>query len=181
MNAGEFKSMMLPISRKLLHFACILLKDTADAEDAVQEVCLKLWKIRDSLEKYNSVEAFAIKVTKNWCLDHLKAKKPVYIENYQTGYDRLMEDNDPQRMLEHSDQVKLVNVILERLPEQQRMILQLRDIEGLEFNEIAEIMNMNNNAVRVNLCRARNRIREEMIQYENYGYQSNKKSAGKVL
>jgi len=181
MNAVEFKSMMLPMSRKLLHFAYILLRDAADAEDAVQEVYLKLWKIRDSLEKYNSVEAFAIKVTKNWCLDRLKAKKPIYIESYHTGYDKLTEENDPQRILEYSDRVNLVNILLEKLPEQQRMILQLRDIEGLEYEEIAEIMDMNNNAVRVNLSRARNRIREELVQYENYGYQSNKKSAGKIL
>jgi RNA polymerase sigma factor (sigma-70 family) len=181
MDAGEFKNIMLPISRKLLHFAYILLRDSADAEDAVQEVCLKLWKIRDSLEKYNSLEAFAMKITKNWCLDRLKAKKPVYIENYHTGYDRMMEESNPQSILEFSDSVHLVNILLEKLPEQQRMIVQLRDIEGLEYDEIAEIMDMNNNAIRVNLSRARNRIREELVQYDNYGYQSNKKSAGKIL
>jgi RNA polymerase sigma-70 factor (ECF subfamily) len=181
MDALEFKSIVLPMSKKLLHFAYLLLRETAEAEDAVQEVCLKLWKIRDSLEKYNSLEAFAMRVTKNWCLDRLRAKKLIYIESYHTGFDRLMEESDPQRMLENADGVKILNVLLEKLPEQQRIIFQLRDLEGLEYEEIAEIMDMNNNAIRVNLSRARNKIKEELYQYDGYGNQSNKKSAGKIL
>jgi RNA polymerase sigma-70 factor (ECF subfamily) len=84
MDAAQFKNLVLPMTGKLLHFANLLLRNTQEAEDAVQEVCLKLWKIRDSLDKYNSVEAFAMKVIKNWCLDRLKARKPVYIDNYDS-------------------------------------------------------------------------------------------------
>lgn len=181
MDATQFKELVLPMTGKLLHFAFLMLKDNAEAEDAVQEVCLKLWKIKDSLEKYNSVEAFAMKVTRNWCLDRLKAKKPIYVESYHSWLDSRSEENDPHKMLENVDALEQLNMLMENLPEQQRMIVQLREIESLEFDEIAEVMDMNINAIRVNLSRARNKIREEMIKYESNGYQSSKTAAGKIL
>jgi RNA polymerase sigma-70 factor (ECF subfamily) len=166
---------------KLLHFANLMLRENSEAEDAVQEVCLKLWKIRDSLDKYISIEAFAMKVTKNWCLDRLKARKPVYIESYSYLNDSRSEETDPYKILERTDRKNLLNFILDKLPEQQRLIIQLRELEGLEFEEIAEITDMNINAIRVNLFRARNKIREEIIKYEQNGQQSNKTSADKIL
>ena len=181
MDATQFKNLILPLSGKLLHFASLMLRETNEAEDAVQEVCLKLWKIRDSLEKYDSVEAFAMKVTRNWCLDRLKARKPVYIENYQGWYDRGSDEADPYHQMERSDRKVLLNRILDRLPEQQRLIIQLRELEGLEFEEIALITDMNVNAIRVNLFRARQRMREEIIKYEQNGHQPSKASAGKIL
>ncbi len=173
MDATQFKTHILPLNNKLYHYAYLLLKDTAEAEDAVQEVCLKLWKIRDSLENYNSIEAFALKVTRNWCLDRIKAKRPVYIESYNSWHDRKSEDSDPHRTLENEDSLKLLFSILDKLPEQQRIIIQLRELENLEFEEIAEITDLNINAIRVNLSRARVRIREEMIKIEAHGNKSN--------
>lgn len=181
MDATQFKNLILPMSGKLLHFAYLILRETTEAEDAVQEVCLKLWKIRDSLEKYNSIEAFAMKVTRNWCLDRLKAKKPIYVETYHSRFDTRSDETDPHKLLEHGDKLNLLHRILAKLPEQQRTIIQLREMEGLEFEEIREIMDMNINAIRVNLSRARNKIREEMTNYESDGYQSNKTSADKIL
>jgi len=181
MDAARFNNLVLPMSKKLLHFAFQMLHDTGEAEDTVQEVILKLWKIRDSLENYNSLEAFSMKITRNWCLDRLKAKKPVYIEGYQKGFDRLAADENPQKQMEKKDRIKLLSTVLEKLPEQQRLIIQLRDIEELEFEQIAEIMDTNVNALRVSLSRARNRMKEELIKYDEYGYQRNTGAAGKVL
>lgn len=165
MDILEFKKRILPLNSKMYHFAYLLLKDNAEAEDAVQEVCLKLWKIRQSLEQYNSLEAFALKVTRNWCLDRIKAKKPVYIESYNSWYDNKADDGDPYRILENNNSLDTLFRLLDKLPDQQKQIIQLRDIEDKEFEEIAEIMDMKVNAVRVNLSRARNRIREEMSKF----------------
>jgi RNA polymerase sigma factor (sigma-70 family) len=181
MDAAHFNNLVLPMSRKLLHFAFQMLHDTGEAEDAVQEVILKLWKIRDSLENYNSLEAFSMKITRNWCLDRLKAKKPVYIGEYQKGFDRQAADENPQKQMEKEDRRRLLSAVLEKLPEQQRLIIQLRDIEGLEFEQIAEIMDTNVNALRVSLSRARNKMREELAKNNEYGYQRNKGTAGKIL
>lgn len=165
MELEGFKKHILPLHKKLFHYACLLLKDKNEAEDAVQEVCLKLWKIRDTLEIYTNVEAFAIKVTRNWCLDRIKAKKPMYVESY-LSFNQTENDFDPLMRLELNEKMNFLFSIMDKLPEQQRMIVQLRDIEEREFEEIAEIMEMNINAIRVNLSRARNKIREEMIQFE---------------
>jgi RNA polymerase sigma-70 factor (ECF subfamily) len=181
MDAAEFKRIVLPMSRKLLHYSFQLLHDTGEAEDAVQEVVLKLWKIRFSLKDFNSLDAFAMKITRNWCLDRLKAKKPLYIDTYNYRYDRQSDEYNPQKQMEHADKLDLINKVLNRLPDQQRQIVQLRDIEGLEYEQIAEIMEMNLNALRVSLSRARNKIREELIKFDSYGYQTNKDAAGKVL
>lgn len=166
MDISEFKMKILSLNGRLYQYAYLLLKNRSEAEDAVQEVCLKLWKIRESLEQYNSIEAFALKVTKNWCLDRIKAKKPLYIDNYNAWFDKKSEETDPHRALENTDNLDLLFSILDKLPEQQRHIIQLREIENREYDEIAEIMDMNVNAVRVNLSRARNKIREEMTKYE---------------
>jgi RNA polymerase sigma factor (sigma-70 family) len=166
MELEGFKKHVLPLHQRLFHYAYLLLKDKSEAEDAVQEVCLKLWKIRQTLEMYTSIEAFAIKVTRNWCLDRLKSKKPVYIESYLSWHDQREPEGDPLRKLEFSEKMNYLFSVMAKLPEQQRMIIQLRDIEEREFDEIAEIMDMNVNAIRVNLSRARNRIREEMTQYQ---------------
>jgi RNA polymerase sigma factor (sigma-70 family) len=181
MDAAEFKSLVLPMSKKLLHYAYLLLRDTGEAEDAVQEICLRLWKIRDSLENYNSLEAFAMKVTRNWCLDRLKAKKPVYIDRYTGSHERSTEEGDPQLMLEKKDKIQLLDLLMNKLPEQQRMIIQLRDLEGIEFEMIAEIMDMKVNAVRVNLSRARVRLREEFLTLEANGNRTIKDTPGKVF
>lgn len=181
MDAAQFKNLVLPMTGKLLHFANLLLRNTHEAEDAVQEVCLKLWKIRDSLDRYNSLEAFAMKVVKNWCLDRLKARKHVYIDNYDSVQGNRLDEADPYRLMERSDRIGLLHRALDKLPEQQRLIIQLREIEGLEFEEIVEITDMNVNSIRVNLFRARSKIRDEIIKIEQNGLKSNKRSAGKIL
>jgi RNA polymerase sigma-70 factor (ECF subfamily) len=180
MDIIDFKKRIISLNGKLYHYAYLLLKDRNEAEDAVQEVCLKLWKIRDSLEQYNNIEAFAMKVTRNWCLDRIKARKPVYIESYQSWHDR-RSDEDPHRALENAENLNFLFALLDKLPVQQKLIIQLRELESLEFGEIAEIMDMNINAVRVNLSRARNRIKEELSKFESNGQESNSPIAGKIL
>jgi RNA polymerase sigma-70 factor (ECF subfamily) len=166
MDILEFKKRILPLNGKVYHYAYLLLKNKAEAEDAVQEVYIKLWKIRNSLEQYNSLEAFTLKVTRNWCLDRIKSKKPVYIENYNSWFDKKDDEADPLRTLENNDHLDLLFGILDKLPDQQKQIIQLREIENREFEEIADIMDMKINAVRVNLSRARNKIREEMTKFQ---------------
>jgi RNA polymerase sigma-70 factor (ECF subfamily) len=180
MDAAEFKEKVIPLSGKLFHFARLLLKDHAEAEDSVQEIFLKLWKMRNELAEYNNLEAFAMRVTRNWCLDRLKAKKPVYIESYSLGYELHSEVENPLRMLENTDQMTTIRKHMQTLPEQQQTIIRLRDMDGYEYEEIAAIMGMNVNAVRVNLSRARNSIREHLIKIGNYGQPANQNPARQI-
>lgn len=173
--------MVLPYGKKLFHFARILLKDDYLAQDAVQEVYIKLWNMRKELVNIQNLEAFAMKITKNWCLDRIKSKKPVFVENYSTGLDTQTDVNEPDKMLESDEKIKHLFVILENLPEQHRMLVRLRDIDGYDFNEIAEITGLNEGTIRVTLSRARKKIREEIMKIEDYGYKKSRSTGRKVL
>jgi RNA polymerase sigma factor (sigma-70 family) len=170
MDSKEFKSKILPLGRKLFNFARLMLNDNDEAQDAVQEVFIKLWNYRNKMGSVKNTEAFAMKITRNWCYDRLKAKRPLLIEDYGKGFDYQKDSSNPHSLLETSDRMDRYNNILLDLPEQQRMIIQLRDVEGYEFEEIADILNISVNTVRVNLSRARKKIKESIINIENYGY-----------
>lgn len=174
MDSVNFKKMVLPYGKKLFHFARIFLKDDYLAQDAVQEVYIKLWNMRKELVKIKNLEAFAMKITKNWCIDRIKSKKPVFVENYSTGLDMQADMREPDKMLESDEKIKNLFVILETLPEQHRMLIRLRDIDGYDFNEIAEITGLNEGTIRVTLSRARKKIREEIMKIENYGYKKSR-------
>ncbi|PQJ14808.1 RNA polymerase sigma factor [Aureicoccus marinus] len=167
MKQTEFVNAVLPFQDKLYRMAKRLLVSREEAEDATQEVLLKLWSKNDNLEKYKSVEAFAMTMIKNFCLDRLKSKQASNLKlvhsNYADG-NRSLQAN-----LEAKDSVSWVERIMEELPEQQKMVLQLRDIEQYDYDEIAEIMEMKPTAVRVALSRARKTVREELTKKHSYG------------
>ncbi len=142
-----------------------------DAEDIVQEVFLRLWVRRESLAEYKSVEAFAMTITKNLCLDRMKSKD--YKTEELTIVHQQVSHATPYKKLELTDTYNRIQMIMNSLPEQQRMIIHLRDIEGFEFEEIEEIMNINLNTIRVNLSRARKRIKEILQNTYNYEFAKN--------
>lgn len=167
MNQTEFVNLITPFKDKVFRLAKRLLVSTEEAEDATQEVLVKLWDKKHGLDKYNSVEAFAMTITKNYCLDQLKSKRAGNLKIVHNNF----TDRQPlmQQQLEDSDSLSWVEKIINELPEQQRMIVQLRDIEQYEFEEIAKMMDMNETAVRVALSRARKTIREFMTKTHSYG------------
>ncbi|MDP2687467.1 MAG: RNA polymerase sigma factor [Aequorivita sp.] len=166
MDKNEFTTIVMPLKDKLYRLAKRILVSTDEAEDAVQEVFLKLWKGKQQIENYKNPEAFAITMTKNYCLDRLKSKQASNLKivhsNYQTSEN--IENN-----IEANDGVEMVFRIMETLPEQQKIVLQLRDVEEFEFSEIAKMLDSTETAIRVALSRARKTVRDEMIKKYNYG------------
>ncbi len=171
MNQLEFIKTINPFKDKLFRLAKRLLVSTEEAEDATQEILVKLWNKNDGLEKYNSIEAFAMTMTKNYCLDQLKSKRSQVLKLVDDNYD----NNQPslQKKLEDEDSLTWVEKIMNNLPEQQKLIVQMREIEQYEFEEIAKILDMKETAIRVALSRARKTIRESMTKTHNYGIQTN--------
>ena len=167
MKEHEFITTVTSFKDKLFRLAKRLLVSTEEAEDATQEVMFKLWKNKERMQSYSSVEAFAMTMTKNYCLDKLKAKSS---QNLKIVHNNYKDDSiSLQREVEAKDDFNSVAQIMNRLPEQQRMIIQLRDIEQYEFSEISEVLKMSEPAIRVALSRARKIIREELIKRHNYG------------
>jgi len=181
MTAEAFKENILPLNRKLLGFANHFMKDMDDAKDIVQEIYIKLWNMRNELYKYNSVEALAMRMTRNLCLDKIKLNKTVPLKgNINEEKDNTYLDKEQHEELNIA--VKRVKKAVTLLNEPQKSIMQLRDIEGYDYEEIAQILNMNVNTVRVSLSRARKRIRELVTQkYYNHEPGTSKSSVREIL
>ena len=153
MELKEFKITVLPLRAKLLNYARKLTDEPEDAEDAVQEVLLKLWNKRLELEQYRSIEAFAMTLTHNICIDMWRCKRN----------DTLSLDI-PERLLEIKDEIRLMHEIIDSLPNLQRTIMRMKDIEGYETDEIAEITGCGPEAIRSNLSRARKKVRDVYLR-----------------
>ncbi|MEM6893353.1 MAG: sigma-70 family RNA polymerase sigma factor [Bacteroidota bacterium] len=167
MQQSEFLNIVMPFKDKLYRMAKRLLVSREEAEDATQEVLLRLWSKNESMDEYKNVEAFAMTMTKNLCLDRLKSKQANNLKLVHSNYQD--ESRSLQKQIEAEDSVRWMEKIMEGLPEQQKIILQLRDIEQYEFEEICELLNMKPTAVRVNLSRARKTVREALLKKHSYG------------
>lgn len=163
MSQEKFRTEILPIREKLFHIARQILVEDEDAEDAVQEVLLKLWHTHDSLDRYNSPAAFAITVTKNHCIDKLRVRKDT--ERLEDFHQYREAEDNPQLSLERKDSGEIIRKIISGLPPLQQMIIRMKDLEEYEVDEIAEITGTNQEAVRANLSRARRKVREEYLKW----------------
>ena len=171
MDLPEFKIQVFPIKNKLYRLAKRLLGDHEDAQDMIQEVFIRLWGMREKLNEYRSIEAFSVVMTRNICLDKIKSKK-LPVEKME-GLEARLGAMDEEAPEDHSHIIGKIHQIIRTLPEMQQTVIQLRDVEGCEIEEIAEMMEMNKNAIRVNLSRARKRVREILIKKKLYEYQRN--------
>lgn len=181
MTPESFKENILPLNRKLLGFANRFMQNIDEAKDIVQEIYVKLWKMREELDKYNSVEALAMRMTRNLCLDRIKLKKTVKING------TIKEESEEKNIVnERQEEIKIAvsraKYAMGTLAEPQKTIMQLRDIEGYDYEEIAQILNMNVNTIRVSLSRARKKVREILLtKYYSHGSEKNKSSLREIL
>ncbi len=167
MNQSEFLNLVMPFKDKVFRFSKRLLVSSEEAEDATQELYLKLWKNREKISAYKNVEAFAMTMTKNYCFDRLKSKQASNLSLVHSNYKEKGTSLD--KKIELNDSVSIVHQLIANLPKKQRMIIQLRDIEQYEFEEIGKILDIKQTAVRVALSRARKTIKEQLIKQHNYG------------
>lgn len=167
MKQSEFIKTILPFKDKAYRLAKRLLTSADEAEDAVQEMYYKLWKNKEKMSAYKSVEAVAMTITKNYCLDRLKSKQAANITLVHSNYKE--KTTSLEKQIEEKDSVSNVHRWINELPEQQKIIMQLRDIEQYEFSEIADVLKISEGAIRVSLSRARKTIKEKLIKAHNYG------------
>ena len=167
MNQSDFLKMVSPFKDKVFRLAKRLLISREEAEDATQELLFKLWKSKEKISDYKNIEAFAMTMTKNYCYDRLKSKQASNLTLVHTNYKE--KETSLDKKVEDQDSVNIVHVLIENLPLQQKTIIQLRDIEQYDFDEICKMVSMKPTAVRVALSRARKTIREALIKKHNYG------------
>lgn len=159
MRTDEFNNTILPMRGELKGLACRLAGDTCTAEDMVQEVMLRLWSMRDSLDTDGHNRALAFTILRNLAADRRRHGR--YEQGCAATYEPAADYSDA---LEARDEADLVRRIVDTLPALQRMIFRMKEIEGYDASEIMQITGCSAENLRKNLSRARMRIREEFVR-----------------
>ena len=162
MEQERFKKEVLPVRERLLLYVRKLLDDPDDAEDVVQEVFLKLWYTRDVLDRYQNLPALATRIAQRLCLNRLKTRGRM--EGDLSECLALSDDTTPYTQLERKENVERVMRIIDMLPGLQQAILRMRHVDGLEVDEIAGLTGSTPEAIRMNLSRARKRVRDQFFK-----------------
>lgn len=157
------------IRDKVFRITKRILISQEEAEDATQEVIVKLWQM-DAAKRngFSSIEAYSVTMAKNYCLDRLKSKQAQNLSlNEKIGNSKMSDSL--QTKIEKTDELNWVGTLIDQLPERERMIIQLREIEQYDFDEIASILNLPEGTVRVYLSRIRKKIRKQFLEIQNHG------------
>lgn len=168
MKNVSFRNDVLPLKNELFRLALRITLDRADAEDVVQETMIKVWSKRDSWDDIDNVEAFSMTICRNLALDHAKRREN---ENERLDADNVREPVAPSNPFEQAvnqDRVQIVRRIVDSLPEKQRSCIQLRDFEGKQYKEIATILAITEEQVKVNIFRARQTIKQKFLEAEAF-------------
>jgi RNA polymerase sigma-70 factor (ECF subfamily) len=167
MTRTEFNDLVRQHNRNLYGYAFRILHNQEEAEDAVQEVFIKLWNLGNRLDKYESIGALATTMIKNFCIDQLRKKKH-FIQNEHEGKElQISGSASPYEIMESRESEDIMYHVIDQLPEIYKVVINLREIEGLSYEEIADKTEQNINTLRVTLSRARKIIREEFNKYQN--------------
>ncbi len=171
MKKVSFRNDVLPLKDMLFRVALRITLNRAEAEDVVQETLIKLWNRREQWDEIASMEAFATSICRHLALDRQKL-----MDNRSQLLDTAEHDApdpsaaaNPAVQAEANDRVELVKRLMDRLPEKQRTCMQLRDIEGKPYKEIATVMGITEQQVKVNIFRARQTIRQQFLETDRYG------------
>jgi RNA polymerase sigma-70 factor (ECF subfamily) len=159
MDPKQFNAQILTLSDKLFRLAKSMLRNADAAQDAVQDLSMKLWEKRNNLDEVENVPAFTMRAMRNLCLDTIRQQRDVDEIPSEIEFVEL----NPHQQMEQNDMVGKIREMIDNLPELQRTIIRMRDVEGMEISEIAYITSITENAVSVNLSRARQKIREKIL------------------
>lgn len=169
MKTISFQTDILPLKNELFRLALRITQNRFEAEDVVQETMLKVWKGRSEWYKIDNIEAFCLTVCRNLSLDKMRHmdNQVQNIEQESEPADQSYSANPEEQAVQH-DRLQLVRQLISQLPEKQRTCMQLRDVEGKSYRDIANIIGISEEQVKVNIFRARQTIRERFQQAENF-------------
>ena len=154
MQEISFRDDILPLKDKLFRLALRITFDRAEAEDVVQDTMIRVWNKREEWTQFGSIEAYCLTVAKNLAIDRSQKKEAQNVE-LTPEMEEESEISGPYDQLVNNERMSIIHRLINELPEKQRLIMQLRDIEGESYKEIAKILNLTEEQVKVNLFRAR--------------------------
>ena len=170
MKKISFRNDVLPLKNELFRLALRITLNRAEAEDVVQETMIKVWNRRDRWSEIDSIEAFCLTICRNISLDKMK-KAENQNQSIDEGHDApdLSYTSNPEEQAMQRDRIRLIRHLIDHLPEKQRSCMQLRDFEGKSYKEIAQVLGISEEQVKVNIFRARQTIKQKYIETEDYG------------
>ena len=165
MKEKEFKDQVISMSERLYPMVSRMLQNEEGTKDAIQEVMIKLWDRRKQIENHPNVPGLVFLTARNYCLDQIK-KKSLHIDSSSSKVLQVHSSNhDP---LEYQELHSIIENLIKELPEQQSEILTLRDLDGLEYAEIAGITDLKVEHIRVLVSRSRKIIAEKLKNIYSY-------------
>lgn len=166
-----FQNTILPMKDKLLRLALSITLNREDAEDVVQETMIKVWKRRDQWGEIENLEAWTMTILRRTALDVLRQKGRETEDLSATNEadintSRLSASPNPHEIMMQRERIELIRQLMEQLPEKQRTVMQLRNFEEKSYKEIADIMQITEEQVKVNLFRARQFIKTHYCEQQ---------------
>ena len=168
MQEISFRNDILPLKDKLFRLALRITLDRAEAEDVVQDTMIRVWNKRDEWQQFESVEAYCVIVAKNLAIDRSQKKDAQNVELTPEMAEEV-DTSGPYDRLVNNERMKIIHRLIDELPEKQRLIMQLRDIEGESYKDIAKVLQLTEEQVKVNLFRARQKVKQRYIEIDEYG------------
>lgn len=168
MQEISFRNDILPLKDKLFRLALRITFNRAEAEDVVQETLIRVWNKRDEWAQFTSVEAYCLIVARNLAIDRSERQDAQTVE-LTPAMEQTSDASSPYEKLVSKERMSLIHRLIDELPEKQRLVMQLRDIEGESYKEIAIALGLTEEQVKVNLFRARQKIKQRFTEIEGYG------------
>lgn len=165
MNKKEFKCRVFSLSERIYPMVARMLGQS-NAEDAIQDIMLKLWEKRNNIKKHPNIKGLVFLTTRNFCLDALRKKRIILDENIANL--KVVHSKKEVSKIEWKELNFIIQNILKRLPEQQKEVFEMRDLDGFDTAEVAQILQIKKEHVRVLLSRARKQIGKALEKDYNY-------------
>ncbi len=162
MTQDTFKSTVFILKDEMYRFAKRFVMSSDEAEDVVQDLMIKFWQKKEELEQFGNLKSYALKAVRNECLNRLKH------HDVKLGFAGMQLHRSELYSMEVNNLKEHIIGFINQLPEKQKMVIHLKDVEEYEVSEISEMLEMEENAVRVNLMRARQKVKEQISQLMNY-------------
>lgn len=162
MTQETFRNTVFILRDEMFRFAKRFVMSSDEAEDVVQDLMIKFWQKKEELSTLGNLKSYALKSVRNECLNRLKH------HDIKLGFADLQLHRSELYSIEVNNLKEHIINFINHLPEKQKMVIHLKDVEEYEVSEISEIMEIEENAVRVNLMRARQKVKEQISQLMSY-------------
>ena len=159
MKLKEFKNNILPLRDKLFRIALRVTCNKEEAEDIVQDIMLKMWQLRDEWNKIQNLEAYCCMMSRNLAIGRLTLKDNQHISTDNSVFE-IKDETSISGMLEEAEMHHLLRSFISGLPEKEKSVIELRDIESMSYKEIATMLEIPESQVKINLFRGRQKLKE---------------------